>query len=158
MLNIGDTIPLDIPLTDKNNKEVKLTDFKGQYLVIYFYPKDDTEGCTIEACSLRDYNFEIEKLGAKVIGISKDNQKSHEKFRSKFELNFTLLSDESTVFQQACGVWVEKSMFGNDYMGTQRATFIVDGEGKIVYVWEKVKPEEHGLDVYHQLQELLEVK
>lgn len=148
MLKVGDEAPIEIQLVDKEGKNVSLKDFLGQYIVLYFYPKDDTPGCTIEACEFRDFNEQIENIGAKIIGISKDNLRSHKKFVGKFSLNFTLLSDESTELQKAFGVWIEKSMFGKKYMGTQRSTFIIDPKGEIIQVWENVNPEGHAKEVY----------
>lgn len=148
MLQIGDKIPVDIKVLNQDAKEVTLSDYlNNDFLVIYFYPKDDTSGCTTEACSFRDFNSEIEKAGASIVGISKDPVKSHVKFIEKNELNFDLLSDEDLKLNEAFGVWVEKSMYGRKYMGTQRATFLVNKKGEVVYVWEKVKPKEHGSEV-----------
>ena len=152
MLQVGDKLPTDIELIDHNGQAVTLAEFLGKYLVIYFYPEDDTPGCTVEACEFRDFNDEIRKLGAEIIGISQDDTDSHEKFKEKYKLNFRLLSDPQHIFQEAVGVWVEKNMFGNKYMGTQRTTFLVDPKGEIVHVWEKVKPEGHALEVLRNLE------
>ena len=155
MLSIGDVIPMDIKVLDIHENSVSLHDFLSHdYLIIYFYPKDMTSGCTTEACSFRDFNKEIEKRGGKVIGISKDSVKQHKKFIEKENLNFELLSDESTELQRAFGVWVEKSMYGRTYMGTQRSTFLVDEGGSIIYIWEKVKPAGHAKEVFEMLQTL----
>lgn len=152
MLQIGDVIPTKVTVTDIDGKPVTLESFLGNYLVIYFYPKDETAGCTIEACELRDFNSEIEKLGAKVIGISKDKVRSHQKFRDNHKLNFTLLSDPDAALMKAFGIWIEKTFWGKKYMGTDRATFIVDPEGKIVHLWSNVMPLGHGKQVFEYLK------
>lgn len=121
---------------------VKLSDLKGESVVLYFYPKDDTPGCTKQACGLRDGWAEISKK-AKVFGVSIDSLKSHEKFIKKYELPFPILSDEDHAIAEAFGVWVEKSMYGKKYMGTERTTFVIGPDGKIKAVLPKVKPEEH---------------
>jgi peroxiredoxin Q/BCP len=156
MLNIGDRIPLDIQLVDLDRKKVTLQDFLGKYLVLYFYPKDDTTDCTIEACAFRDANDEITALGASIIGISKDNPSAHQKFKAKYNLNFHLLSDPNKELQEAIGNLVEKSMYGKKYMGTQRSTFIIDPTGKILYVWEKVADvNTHTTEVLQKLTEIM---
>ena len=137
MLQIGDKIP-EILGIDAEGREVKSSDFAGTPLVIYFYPKDNTPGCTAEACSLRDGLPEIEKLGYKLIGISKDSPASHQRFASKYTLPFMLLSDESTEVNQAFGVWQKKKMAGREYMGTVRTTFITDPTHTITHVITKV--------------------
>lgn len=152
MLQVNDLAPIDIQLTDLEGNKTTLKEFLNKkYLVVYFYPKDDTPGCTTEACELRDYNQDIEKLGARIIGISKDSAKSHNKFKSKYNLNFELLSDESHNLQEAFGVWQQKKFMGRTYMGTVRSTFILDNTGKIIKVWEQVKPEGHAKEVYEFL-------
>lgn len=122
--------------------EVKLADLKGETVVLYFYPKDDTPGCTKQACALRDGWADISKK-ARVFGVSVDSVKSHEKFIKKHQLPFPILSDESHAVVEAFGVWVEKSMYGKKYMGTERTTFVIGPDGKIKAVFPKVKPEEH---------------
>jgi thioredoxin-dependent peroxiredoxin len=121
---------------------LSLSDLKGETVVLYFYPKDDTPGCTKQACALRDGWQQISKK-AKVFGVSIDSVKSHEKFIQKFELPFPILSDEQKQIVEAYGVWVEKSMYGKKYMGTERTTFVINPQGKIAAVFPKVKPEEH---------------
>lgn len=158
MLNINDKAPLDISLVDQDGNAHSLRDFLGKFIVVYFYPKDATPGCTIEACSFRDFNEQIKALGAEVIGVSKDNVQSHKKFIEKEKLNFLLLSDPDTELQQAFGTWVEKKMFGKTYMGTSRSTFIIDPTGMIVKVWNKIKPEDHAKEVYEELQKLSRIK
>ena len=123
-------------------KEVSLGDFRGKRVVLYFYPKDDTPGCTTQACALRDSWSEFEGRG-ELFGVSADTAASHKKFISKFELPFPLLSDGEKKIVQAYGVWVEKSMYGKKYMGAERSTFVIDGEGRIAAIFRKVKPEEH---------------
>lgn len=158
MIQIGDKAPLDAIALDLNENQVSLSAFQGKWIVLYFYPKDNTSGCTKEACGFRDFNKDIEKLGVKVIGVSKDSVKSHKKFVEKHELNFALWSDEpdnSNVpqFHEVFGVWVEKSMYGKKYMGAQRSTFVINPDGEIAHVWEKVKPAEHAKEVFEWLEE-----
>jgi len=131
-----------------------LKDYKGKNIVLYFYPKDDTPGCTVEACGLRDSFKEIEKLGAVILGVSPDSAKSHDKFIAKFQLPFPLIPDEEKKICQDYGVWVEKSMYGKKYMGVARTTFIIDGNGKIAKVSEKVKPEGHEKEIIEALKSL----
>jgi peroxiredoxin Q/BCP len=133
---------------------VKLSDFKGEALVLYFYPKDDTPGCTTQACGIRDEWEAINSTGAHLFGVSIDSEKSHEKFISKFDLPFPLLSDHEKAIVADYGVWVEKSMYGKKYMGTERTTFVIDAEGMIVAIFPKVKPAEHLDLVLKALKEL----
>ena len=137
-----------------NGKTVSLSDFNGKYVVLYFYPKDDTPGCTVEACEFRDSISETEKLNAVVLGVSPDDLKSHDKFIKKFKLPFLLLADEDKTICQDYGVWQEKSFMGEKYMGVVRTTFVIDKNGKIVKVFEKVKPEGHTQEVIEVLQKL----
>lgn len=123
-------------------KNVSLGDFKGRTLVLYFYPKDDTPGCTVQACGLRDAWGQFERLAA-VFGVSADSASSHKEFIEKFSLPFPLLSDDSKKMVEAYGVWVEKSMYGKKYMGIERTTFVIDKEQKISAIFRKVKPDEH---------------
>lgn len=136
-MKIGDKIP-EILGTDAEGRVVKSSDFEGTPLVIYFYPKDNTPGCTAEACSLRDYDSEIAALGYKIIGISKDSPASHVRFAAKHSLPFLLLSDESTEVNQAFGVWQKKKMAGREYMGTVRTTFVTDTNHVITHILSKV--------------------
>jgi peroxiredoxin Q/BCP len=134
----------EFTLHDQDGREVSLTQFKGHPVVLYFYPKDDTSGCTKEACAFRDARADYEKAGAKVLGVSPDDVKSHRKFADKYELPFTLLADPEKTVCQAYGVWKEKSMYGNTYMGVERTTFVIDKKGKIAQVFPKVKVDGHS--------------
>ena len=154
MLEPGDRAP-DFTLPDQNGDSVKLSDLKGQTVVLYFYPRADTPGCTIQACGVRD-RFEdyVETRAARVIGISPDSVADVKKFHDKFDLNFTLLADADHAVAEAYGVWGEKSMYGRKYMGVTRATFIVDGDGRIAKVFPKVSPKTHDEVVLEALAEL----
>jgi peroxiredoxin Q/BCP len=138
-------------LPDQDGKIKSLSDYSGKWLVVYFYPKDDTPGCTVEACSLRDANDELIELGANVIGISKDDEDSHRKFKAKHKLNFTLLSDESGQTIEAFGAWGPK-MFGK--VGIQRKSFIINPDGEIVKTYGRVTPLGHGEKIIADLKEL----
>jgi len=133
---------------------LKLSDLKGENVVLYFYPKDDTPGCTTQACGIRDAWSEIKATGAHLFGVSIDPVKSHEKFIVKFDLPFPLLSDTDKSIVEAYGVWVEKSMYGKKYMGTERTTFVIDAKGKIAASFPKVKPAEHADLVIRALKTL----
>jgi len=139
--------------SDKGEK-VSLSGLKGKAVVLYFYPKDDTPGCTVEAKEFRDAAGAFAKKGAVVFGVSPDSVASHCKFISKFDLNFSLLADVDHVVSEKYGLWVEKSMYGKKYMGVQRATFLIDATGKIAKVWPKVKPEGHAAEVLEALEAL----
>ena len=142
MLKVGDKAPL-FELPDQDGTVHKLSDYKGKQVFLYFYPKDDTPGCTVEACSVRDNLGRLESKGVKVFGISTDPVKSHKKFEQKFDLNFTLLSDAEKKTVEDYQVWAEKKFMGKTYMGTLRTSFLIDKEGTITKVYENVKPEEH---------------
>ena len=142
----------DFNLAASSGGNIALKDLKGKNVVVYFYPKDDTPGCTVEACGLRDSFKEIEKLNAVILGVSPDSVKSHDKFITKFQLPFTLLADEEKKMCQNYGVWIEKSMYGKQYMGVARTTFIIDTNGKIAKVFEKVKPEGHNQEIINALK------
>src|SRR4030095_245967 len=142
MLKAGDKATYFKLIAD-NGETVSLKDYKGKKVVLYFYPKDMTTGCTAESCDFRDNIKKIEKKNAIVIGISADDIKSHAKFKEKYKLPFTLLSDETKKVLKAYGVWQEKSMYGRKYMGIVRTTFVIDEKGKIEKVFEKVKVEGH---------------
>jgi len=136
-----------------NGKTVSLKDFKGKkHVVLYFYPKDNTPGCTIEACELRDDHKKIARTEAVVLGVSPDSLASHDKFINKFDLPFILLSDEDKKLCKAYGCWIKKSMYGREYMGVARNTFVIGKNGKILKVFEKVKPEGHAQEVLDVLK------
>jgi peroxiredoxin Q/BCP len=142
-MNIGDKLPASLGY-DAEGREVLSSQFAGTPLIVYFYPKDNTPGCTAEACSITESYEELVKKGYKVIGISKDSQKSHAKFAEKYGLPFTLLSDESTEVNQAFGVWQKKKMAGREYMGTVRTTFITDADHVITHIITKVDTKNAG--------------
>lgn len=133
---------------------ISLGDFKGKTVVLYFYPKDSTPGCTREACAFRDAQAQMKKLGAVVLGVSRDSLKSHESFAAKQELNFPLLSDPDRKIIEAYGVWKEKSMYGKTSMGIERSTFLIDGEGRIRRIWRKVKVDGHDEEVLAAIKEI----
>lgn len=145
-LKIGDKAP-DFKLPADGGETISLKDYKGRKLVVYFYPKDDTPGCTAESCAFRDNLPKLGKLGVDVIGVSKDSVKKHDKFKVKYDLNFPLLSDEEGDMCERYGTWVEKSMYGKKYMGIDRSTFLIDEQGKIAAIWRKVKVEGHVEEV-----------
>lgn len=138
---------------DESGKMWKLADLKGKPVVLYFYPTDDTPGCTKEACGFRDANQDLKKLGAVVLGVSRQDAKSHTRFKEKYSLNFPLLVDEEGKLSDAYGTWVEKNMYGRKYMGMQRATFLIGPDGRVARVWPKVKPEGHAEEVLAALKE-----
>ena len=144
----------DFSLPSSNGVNISLADLRGKNVVVYYYPKDDTPGCTLEACGFRDTHKEIEKLNAVILGVSPDGGGSHQKFIKKFNLPFTLLSDEQKKMCQDYGVWVEKNMYGKKYMGVARTTFIINKSGKIAKIFEKVKPEGHNQEVMEVLKTL----
>ncbi len=141
-LKVGELAP-DFEGRDQDGNVVKLSDLKGNKVVLYFYPKDDTPGCTAQACNLRDNYDTLLSAGYKVFGISSDDEKSHQKFREKYDLPFPLLADTDRSIHESYGVWVEKSMYGKKYMGTARTTFVLDEHGKISEIIEKVKTSDH---------------
>lgn len=155
MIKLGSKAPLDISIVDTNGSSVSLKDLLGSYVVLYAYPKDETPGCIKEACSIRDVYGEFKALGVAVIGLSPDGEKSHQKFIDKHELNFPLWADTKQELLKALGVWGEKSMWGKKYTGVLRTTFLIDKEGTIVHIWEKVKPEGHGEEVLDFVANLL---
>lgn len=145
MLKIGDKIP-EILGTNENGETLLSSNFKGKKLVLYFYPKDNTSGCTAEACSLRDNYAQLRSQGYEIVGVSKDSATSHQNFIAKHELPFTLIADTDTTLHQSFGTWGEKSMCGRKYMGTLRTTFIVNEDGIITHIFEpkKIKTKEHA--------------
>jgi len=142
-LNIGDEAP-DFAVPDQDGIVHKLSDYQGRKLVIYFYPKDDTPGCTAQACNLRDNYYAMREKGYEIIGVSVDDEKSHQNFIQKFELPFTLLSDTEKKMVEDYGVWQEKSMYGRKYMGTMRYTFVIDENGIIQDIITKVDTKDHA--------------
>jgi len=150
MLKIGDKAP-EFNLVADSGEKISLKDYRGKKVILYFYPKDMTSGCTVEACDFRDNIKKIEKKNAVVIGVSPDGTKSHIKFKDKYELPFTLLSDESKKMLEDYGVWQEKSMYGRKYMGVVRTTFVIDEKGKIEKIFEKVKVDGHVEEVLKSL-------
>lgn len=134
-------------LTADSGEAVTLSSFKGAPVVLFFYPRDDTPGCTAQACGIRDAWGEFEGRGAVVLGVSPDSPKTHVKFREKYGLPFTLLADEDHAVAEQYGVWVEKSMYGKTYMGIERSTFVIDAAGNVAKIMRRVKPAEHAADV-----------
>jgi len=146
MLKEGTVAP-DFTVKDENGETVKLKDLRGQKVVLYFYPKDDTPGCTKEACAFRDAFADYKKRNIKVLGVSLDSEASHKKFAIKYKLPFTLLADTDHAVSDAYGVYGQKKFMGRSYMGVNRMTFLIDEKGKIKKVFEKVKPEDHAQEV-----------
>jgi thioredoxin-dependent peroxiredoxin len=145
-LDVGTPAP-DFTLPDQDGKSVRLSDLSGKPVVLYFYPKANTPGCTTQACGVRDHHADYAKLDATVLGVSPDPVKPIAKFAEKFDLGFPLLSDEDHAVAEAYGVWVEKSMYGRTYMGNERTTFVIGPDGVITHVFRKVKPAEHDEQV-----------
>ena len=150
MLKEGENAP-DFELADQDDRMVSLSSFKGQPVVVYFYPKDDTPGCTIEACGFRDSLQEYKKAGVVVLGISADDMDAHRKFASKYSLNFPLLSDRGAKVCRQWGVWGTKNMYGKGYEGILRTTFLIGKDGKVKKIFEKVKPEGHAQEILSHL-------
>ncbi len=146
LVEAGQRAP-DFTLTSDAGESVSLSQFRGSPVVLYFYPRDDTPGCTRQACGIRDVWGELQRRGAVVLGVSPDSPKRHVRFREKYGLPFTLLSDEAHEVATAYGTWVEKSMYGKKYMGMERSTFVIGADGRIAKVMRKVKPAEHADDV-----------
>ncbi|MEQ9404419.1 MAG: thioredoxin-dependent thiol peroxidase [Cyclobacteriaceae bacterium] len=145
-LKPGDAAP-NFESKDQDGNVIKLSDYKGKKVVLYFYPKDNTPGCTAESCDLRDNYDRLIKQGYEVLGVSSDDEKSHRKFIDKYELPFSLIADTDKSVHEKYGTWGEKSMYGRKYMGTFRTTFVIDEEGKIEEVIEKVKTKEHTAQI-----------
>jgi thioredoxin-dependent peroxiredoxin len=152
MIEPGDQAP-DFTLPDQDGNLVTLSDLKGQSVVVYFYPKAETPGCTVQACSVRDHRADYAKAGARVLGLSPDPPAKLKQFHDNQSLDFTLLSDEDHAVAEAYGVWVQKSMYGRTYMGNERTTFVIDGGGRVGSVLRKVKPAEHDERVLQALRE-----
>ncbi|HSS05284.1 MAG TPA: thioredoxin-dependent thiol peroxidase [Solirubrobacterales bacterium] len=153
MLEAGQNAP-DFTLPDQDGEALTLSDLRGETVVLYFYPRADTPGCTTQACGIRDRRADYKAAGARVIGVSPDEVGAVKKFADKFDLEFTLLADADHAVADAYGTWVEKSMYGKKYMGVQRATFLIDPEGKIAKVFPKVSPKTHDDGVLKALAEL----
>lgn len=148
----------DFSLPDQEAKIHKLSDYRGKWVLVYFYPKDDTPGCTTEACTLRDNLPEFKEIKTVVLGISTDSVRTHKKFADKYGLPFTLLSDEQKEVVEKYGVWREKSLFGKKYMGIVRTSFLVDPQGKVAKIYENVKPEVHAEEVLRDIAVILNNK
>ena len=145
-LEVGDKAP-DFSLPASSGRSIRLSSMKGKQVVLYFYPKDDTSGCTIEACGFRDSMPKFGMVDAMVLGVSRDSLDSHAKFISKYSLNFTLLSDEDLKAHRLYDTWRQKTLYGKKYMGTERSTFVIGADGKIKKIFRKVKPEGHEAEV-----------
>jgi peroxiredoxin Q/BCP len=154
MLDTGTKAPA-FSLPDQDEHERPLTEFSGKWVVLYFYPKDDTPGCTKEACTIAEVYSEFAALGAVVIGVSADSPASHRTFREKYNLPFTLLSDSSTKMMQSYGAWKQKLMFGRKFLGIQRMTYIINPEGMIAMVYPKADPASHALELLKDLKSLM---
>ncbi len=149
-LKKGDTAPY-FEGTNQGGETISLASLKGKKIVLYFYPKDNTPGCTAEACNLRDNYNTFRENGYEIIGVSPDSEKSHQNFSSKFELPFNLIADTEKTILEAYGVWGEKKMYGKSYMGVLRKTFVIDEEGKIEAIFDKVKTKEHSKQIFSEL-------
>lgn len=143
----------DFVLPDENGTQRRLSDYRGQAVILYFYPKDDTPGCTAEACNFRDDYSAYVEAGVAVLGVSPDSAKSHVKFKQKYQLPFPLLADEGHVVCEQYGVWAEKQFLGRGYLGVLRTTFLIDPDGKIKKVFEKVRPSEHSTEMLSAIKE-----
>ncbi len=150
-LNVGDKAP-DFSLKDSDGKKIKLSSFKGKKVVLYFYPKDDTSGCTKEACNFRDNILEVKKLNVEILGVSNDDEASHKKFASKYNLPFNLLADTDKNVSKKYGVYELKNFMGRSYYGITRSTFLIDEKGKIRKIFYKVHPEEHINEIMQELK------
>ena len=150
-LQIGDSVP-DLLGLDQDGREVRLSDYPERRVVLYFYPKDNTSGCTAEACSLRDGYAELRKAGYEIIGVSRDSAKSHQGFREKYQLPFRLIADPDVRLNELFGTWIEKSMYGRKYMGTERTTFVISASGKIEHIirGKEVNTKEHARQILEQ--------
>ena len=153
MVSEGEQTP-DFTLPDQDGNNVTLSDLRGRPVVLYFYPKADTPGCTTQACGIRDHRGDYEQAGAKVLGVSPDTVTAIRKFAEKYTLDFELLADEDHAVAELYGVWGEKKMYGKTYMGVQRATFVIDPEGRVAKVFPKVSPKTHDEVVLEALREL----
>lgn len=154
ILKLGQAAPA-FSLLSQDNEKISLKDFKGKAVILYFYPKDDTPGCTQETCDFQDNFKQFSKLNAIVLGLSKDSTESHKKFRKKYGIKFTLLSDEKLSVIKKYGVWKEKSLYGRKYMGIERTTFLIDQKGKIAKIYPKVKVTGHVAEVMRDLESIV---
>ncbi len=154
MFKVGDPAP-NFTLQDQDGNNHSLSEYQGAWLLLYFYPKDNTSGCTTEACALRDDFLGFKKLNVKIVGVSIDSPESHKKFADEYQLPFTLLADEDKKVVELYGVWQEKSMYGKKYMGIVRSSFLVNPKGQIEKIYEKVKPEEHSKEVLEDLKNII---
>ncbi|MCE9590747.1 MAG: thioredoxin-dependent thiol peroxidase [Planctomycetes bacterium] len=152
-VEVGDAAP-ELAAMDQAGKTHSVKEYRGKWVVLYFYPKDDTPGCTTEACGFRDGHKAFAKANAVVLGVSPDDEKAHKKFADKFSLPFPLLADAEKRIIQAYGVWREKSMYGRKYMGVERTTYLIDPKGKVAHRWEKVKVTDHDAEVLKKIAEL----
>jgi thioredoxin-dependent peroxiredoxin len=152
ILKVNEVAP-DFSLRSDTGEVYSLVGCKGKFVILYFYPKDNTSGCTAQACQFRDLEPLLQQKNVIVLGVSRDSLKSHHKFRENHQLNFPLLSDEDGEVCQKYGVWVEKSMYGRKYFGIERSTFLIAPDGKIQYIWRKVKVPDHGMAVLNQLSQ-----
>ncbi len=150
---VENSLAPDFKLLDQNEVEHRLSDYRGKPVILYFYPKDDTPGCSIEACEFRDDYHIYQEAEVVILGVSADTPKSHRKFKEKYNLTFTLLSDKTHEMLEVYGVWRKKKMFGHEFMGIARTTFVIDGEGKIKKVFEKVRPKGHSTEILAALDE-----
>lgn len=146
LLEVGAKAP-DFTTTDQDGKSISLRDYQGKKVILYFYPKDDTPGCTREACAFRDNFSKFKELNAEILGVSTDDEKSHKKFAQKYHLPFTLLADTDKHIVEAYGAWGEKNMYGKKSMGTNRITYLIDESGYIAAVFPKVKPDDHAEEI-----------
>ena len=156
ILRVGSKAPA-FTLPDQHDDTIKFSDFKGQWVVLYFYPKDDTPGCTTEACDFTAGIKGLEKLNAAVLGVSADSPESHRKFIKKYNLQITLLSDPGHAMMQKYGAWQLKKTYGKEYMGIMRTTYLIDPTGKVAFVWEKVSADGHAKKVAEKLAELTKI-
>jgi peroxiredoxin Q/BCP len=156
ILRVGAKAPA-FTLPDQHDDTIKFSDFKGQWVVLYFYPKDDTPGCTTEACDFTGGIKRLEKLNAAVLGVSADSTENHRKFIKKYSLQITLLSDPGHAMMEKYGAWQLKKTYGKEYMGTVRTTYLIDPTGKVAFAWEKVSAEGHAQKVTEKLAELIKI-
>ena len=153
LIDVGQTAP-DFTLPDQNDQPHALGDYRGKWVALYFYPKDNTPGCTRQACAFRDADADLKRAGVVVLGVSPDDTASHRRFADKYNLPFPLLADEGAAICQAYGVWQQKSMFGRKYIGVARTTYLIDPSGDVAHRWDKVKVDRHAADVLEEYKRL----